>query len=135
MGEKINPDSLALNTSANVTRKRKGKDIDDEDYDYDEGEECDDETLKKHPIYQVQAILDENNVLIEEVNRNHASKIADKMVKNVGLISKINSNLLKVQSLYSDISVDFLNKVRKRLASDGNGENMSKSVDDSVRRC
>ncbi|CAI9091702.1 OLC1v1026798C1 [Oldenlandia corymbosa var. corymbosa] len=56
---------------------------------------------------QVQAVLDRNRVLIQQVNDNHQSKMHDNLVKNVSLIQEINGNINKVVSLYSDLSVNF----------------------------
>ncbi|KAB1217738.1 Protein EARLY FLOWERING 4 [Morella rubra] len=56
---------------------------------------------------QVQIVLDRNRALIQQVNENHQSRIADNMVKNVALIQEINSNISKVVSLYSDLSSNF----------------------------
>ncbi|KAH0979469.1 hypothetical protein GBA52_006646 [Prunus armeniaca] len=53
---------------------------------------------------EVQAVLDRNRALIQQVNDNHRSRVADNMVKNVGLIQEINGNISKVVSLYSDLS-------------------------------
>ncbi|XP_061996437.1 protein EARLY FLOWERING 4 [Rosa rugosa] len=56
---------------------------------------------------QVQAVLDRNRALIQQVNDNHQSRIPANMVKNVALIQEINANIRKVVSLYSDLSSDF----------------------------
>ncbi|KAK9913728.1 hypothetical protein M0R45_037537 [Rubus argutus] len=56
---------------------------------------------------QVQALLDRNRALIQQVNENHQSRIPANMVKNVALIQEINGNISKVVSLYSDLSSDF----------------------------
>ncbi|KAI5346566.1 PREDICTED: ELF4-LIKE [Prunus dulcis] len=56
---------------------------------------------------EVQAVLDRNRALIQQVNDNHRSRVADNMVKNVGLIQEINGNISKVVSLYSDLSSNF----------------------------
>ncbi|KAL6131602.1 hypothetical protein ACLB2K_069976 [Fragaria x ananassa] len=56
---------------------------------------------------QVQAVLDRNRALIQQVNDNHQSRIPANMVKNVALIQEINGNISKVVSLYSDLSSDF----------------------------
>ncbi|XP_019460518.1 PREDICTED: protein ELF4-LIKE 3-like isoform X2 [Lupinus angustifolius] len=104
------------------------------DEESDDDEECDGEawnTLSRN-FRQAQSVLDQNRVLIEEVNRNHESKIPDNMAKNVGLIQKINSNISKVLSIYSDLSSSFSNSVSqqrgfapataKRKNSDGDGD-------------
>ncbi|KAI8008859.1 Protein EARLY FLOWERING 4 [Camellia lanceoleosa] len=54
-----------------------------------------------------------NQALIQQVNENHQSKMPDNFVKNVALIREINSNISKVISLYSDLSVDFSNIVQQ----------------------
>ncbi|XP_050386674.1 protein EARLY FLOWERING 4-like [Argentina anserina] len=56
---------------------------------------------------QVQAVLDRNRALIQQVNDNHQSRLPANMVKNVALIQEINGNISKVVSLYSDLSSDF----------------------------
>ncbi|XP_021805560.1 protein EARLY FLOWERING 4 [Prunus avium] len=56
---------------------------------------------------EVQSVLDRNRALIQQVNDNHRSRVADNMVKNVGLIQEINGNISKVVSLYSDLSSNF----------------------------
>ncbi|KAF5738454.1 hypothetical protein HS088_TW13G01353 [Tripterygium wilfordii] len=63
---------------------------------------------------QVQSVLDKNRALIQQVNENHRSKIADNMVKNVALIREINVNISKVASLYSDLSSDFSSMFHQR---------------------
>ncbi|KAI8019667.1 Protein EARLY FLOWERING 4 [Camellia lanceoleosa] len=55
-----------------------------------------------------------NRALIQQVNENHQSKMPDDLVKNVALIREINSNISKVISLYSNLSVDFSNIVQQQ---------------------
>ncbi|CAN7007572.1 unnamed protein product [Brassica rapa subsp. trilocularis] len=56
---------------------------------------------------QVQSVLDRNRSLIQQVNDNHQSKMADNMSKNVALIQELNGNISKVVSMYSDINTNF----------------------------
>ncbi|KAE8695600.1 Protein EARLY FLOWERING 4 [Hibiscus syriacus] len=63
---------------------------------------------------QVQTVLDRNRALIQQVNENHRSKIADNMVKNVALIQELNGNISKVVSLYSDMSSTFSSAFHKQ---------------------
>ncbi|KAK1418627.1 hypothetical protein QVD17_27772 [Tagetes erecta] len=56
---------------------------------------------------QVESILDQNRVLINEINQNQESKIADNLSRNVGLIRELNNNIRKVVHLYSDLSTNF----------------------------
>ncbi|KAI3701381.1 hypothetical protein L6452_26404 [Arctium lappa] len=56
---------------------------------------------------QVQDILDQNRVLINEINQNHESRIADNLGRNVGLIRELNNNIRKVVHLYSLLSSNF----------------------------
>ncbi|KAJ0262401.1 Protein EARLY FLOWERING 4 [Hirschfeldia incana] len=56
---------------------------------------------------QVQSVLDRNRSLIQQVNDNHQSRMADNMSKNVALIQELNGNISKVVSMYSDINTNF----------------------------
>ncbi|GJU38209.1 early flowering 4-like protein [Tanacetum coccineum] len=56
---------------------------------------------------EVQAVLDRNRVLIQQVNENHRSKLHENMVRNVALIQEINQNVSKIVALYSDLNVNF----------------------------
>ncbi|PWA75271.1 hypothetical protein CTI12_AA244550 [Artemisia annua] len=56
---------------------------------------------------EVQAVLDRNRVLIQQVNENHRSKVHENMVRNVALIQEINQNVSKIVALYSDLNVNF----------------------------
>ncbi|XP_031271030.1 protein ELF4-LIKE 1-like [Pistacia vera] len=91
------------------------------------GEEGDDDTLGEQAevdveawgtlsksFRRVQTLLDKNRELIQQANENHQSKIPDDIAKNVGLIREINGNILKVISIYSDLSTDFSNIVNQR---------------------
>ncbi|TKY56470.1 ELF4 1 [Spatholobus suberectus] len=93
----------------------------------DDDKECDgdDEAwdMLSRTFRQAQIVLDENRGLIEEVNSNHESKIPDKMVKNVGLITQIHGNISKVRSIYSDLSVNFSNIVHQRRVAAVNHRN------------
>ncbi|KAF5751375.1 hypothetical protein HS088_TW02G00388 [Tripterygium wilfordii] len=82
----------------------------------DDAEECDVEAWDalSSSFRQVQTVLDHNRKLIQQVNENHQSKIAENLAKNVDLIREINGNISKVISIYSDLSVDFTNIVQKR---------------------
>ncbi|KAK8602354.1 hypothetical protein V6N13_058010 [Hibiscus sabdariffa] len=53
---------------------------------------------------QVQNILDQNRLLINEINKNHESKIPDNLGRNVGLIRELNNNVRRVVDLYADLS-------------------------------
>lgn len=81
------------------------------------GEECGDarmwETFDRN-FRQVQSVLDQNRALIQQVNENHQSRVADNMVKNVALIQEINGNISKVVSLYSDLSSNFSSLFHQR---------------------
>lgn len=82
-------------------------------------EECDLEVWNalSNGFNQVQSVLDQNNILIQQVNENHQSKIPDNLTKNVALIREINTNIAKVVSLYSDLSVNFSSVVHQRRAT------------------
>ncbi|KAL0740138.1 hypothetical protein Bca4012_081651 [Brassica carinata] len=56
---------------------------------------------------QVQSVLDRNRSLIQQVNDNHQSRMADNMSKNVALIQELNGNITKVVSMYSDLNTNF----------------------------
>ncbi|KAL2333365.1 hypothetical protein Fmac_014578 [Flemingia macrophylla] len=66
---------------------------------------------------QVQSVLDRNRVLIQQVNENQQSRMADNMVKNVSLIQELNGNISKVVSLYSDLNTNFTNVCQHRSKS------------------
>uniref|UniRef100_A0A7N0UBK1 Protein EARLY FLOWERING 4 domain-containing protein n=1 Tax=Kalanchoe fedtschenkoi TaxID=63787 RepID=A0A7N0UBK1_KALFE len=65
----------------------------------------------------VQLMMDHNQILMEQVNENHRSRIADNMVKNVALIQEINENISKIRDLYSGLSSDVLTFCQHRAAS------------------
>lgn len=101
------------------------------DRDDDEEEECDVEVweMLSKSFIQVQSVLDQNRVLINQVNENHQSKIADNLTKNVALIREINTNISKVLSIYSDLSLNFSTIVHQRRAA---MINCKRSVDDKA---
>ncbi|XP_068315386.1 protein EARLY FLOWERING 4-like [Pyrus communis] len=77
---------------------------------FDQDVEADDSELWdqfNRRFSEVQSLLDRNRSLIQQVNDNHRSRVADNMVKNVALIQEINGNISKVVSLYSDLSSNF----------------------------
>ncbi|XP_061376637.1 protein EARLY FLOWERING 4 [Gastrolobium bilobum] len=69
---------------------------------------------------QVQSVLDRNRELIQQVNENQQSRIADNMVKNVSLIQELNGNISKVVSLYSDLNSNFTNVCHQRSNNSAN---------------
>ncbi|EEF36762.1 protein ELF4-LIKE 1 isoform X2 [Ricinus communis] len=102
--------ATALNSVSKMnTKKRDG-------YENEDEEECDVEvwdTLSRS-FRQVQAVLDQNRDLINQVNENHQSKVPDNLTKNISLIREINGNISKVISIYSDLSLRFSNIVHQR---------------------
>ncbi|KAL2940592.1 Protein EARLY FLOWERING 4 [Bienertia sinuspersici] len=62
---------------------------------------------------QVQTVLDRNRELIQQANENHQSRMPENMGKNVAIINELNGNISKVASIYSDLSVNFTEKVKK----------------------
>ncbi|KAK2998703.1 hypothetical protein RJ639_023253 [Escallonia herrerae] len=87
-----------------------------EKYGDDCGEECDAEAWEMliSGFRDVLPVLDRNRALIQQVNENHMSKIPDNLVNNITIIREINSNIAKVRSLYSDLSVNITNVVHQR---------------------
>ncbi|CAN1748593.1 Protein EARLY FLOWERING 4 [Linum perenne] len=71
---------------------------------------------------EVQTVLDRNRDLIQQVNDNHQSKIADNMAKNVPLIQEINHNITKISSLYSGMSDNFVSTYHDRKRDGGNSK-------------
>ncbi|XP_010521948.1 PREDICTED: protein ELF4-LIKE 1 [Tarenaya hassleriana] len=71
---------------------------------------------------RAQVVLDQNRDLIQRVNDNHRSRIADNLASNVGLINEINGNISKVLEIYSDLSVNFTNIVHERRRTAKNGD-------------
>lgn len=66
---------------------------------------------------QVQSILDRNRLLINEINKNHESKLPDNLNRNVGLIRELNSNIRQVVELYADLSAAFARSVQASSSS------------------
>eukprot|EP00249_Psilotum_nudum_P012314 c23715_g3_i1 orf=62-391(+) len=58
---------------------------------------------------QVQHILDQNCLLINEINKNHESKVPECLTRNVGLIRELNNNIGKVVDLYAGLSSTLTN--------------------------
>ncbi|KAL2898724.1 Protein ELF4-LIKE 1 [Bienertia sinuspersici] len=86
-------------------------------------------------VEEVQSVLDQNTTLIQQVNKNHRSKIPDNLVRNVELIREIDGNISKVLSIYSDLSVNFTNMIRRqrKLISKHNfGSDGGKEVEDTT---
>ncbi|XP_010505710.1 PREDICTED: protein EARLY FLOWERING 4 [Camelina sativa] len=69
---------------------------------------------------QVQSVLDRNRSLIQQVNDNHQSRMADNMSKNVALIQELNGNISKVVNMYSDLNTSFASGFGKN-GHDGGG--------------
>ncbi|XP_028772168.1 protein ELF4-LIKE 4-like [Neltuma alba] len=78
------------------------------------------QTFKKNFV-QVQNILDQNRLLINEINQNHESKVADNLSRNVGLIKELNNNIRKVVDLYSDLSTSFSKSMEVSSEGDSSG--------------
>ncbi|MED6177168.1 Protein ELF4-LIKE 4 [Stylosanthes scabra] len=83
-------------------------------------EEIDNKVLKRfqNSFVQVQNILDQNRVLINEINLNHESKVADNLGRNVGLIRELNNNIRRVVDLYAGLSTSFVKSID--VSSDAN---------------
>eukprot|EP00897_Mesotaenium_endlicherianum_P008954 jgi/Mesen1/8087/ME000434S07333 len=56
----------------------------------------------------VQAILDHNRLLINEINNNHEERNPEGLMRNVALIRELNHNVAKVVDLYGEISKIFV---------------------------
>ncbi|XP_054787577.1 protein ELF4-LIKE 3 [Prosopis cineraria] len=78
------------------------------------------QTFKKNFV-QVQNILDQNRLLINEINQNHESKVADNLSRNVSLIKELNNNIRKVVDLYSDLSTSFSKSMEVSSEGDSSG--------------
>ncbi|XP_010554657.1 PREDICTED: protein EARLY FLOWERING 4 [Tarenaya hassleriana] len=78
------------------------------------------ETLDQN-FRQVQSVLDRNRALIQQVNENHQSRMADNMVKNVSLIQELNGNISKVVSMYSDLNTNFSSMCHGKNGGGGGG--------------
>lgn len=72
------------------------------------------ETFQKG-LSQVQAILDQNRVLIREINQNHESKIPENLTRNVGLIRELNNNIARVVELYANLSTELVKPTAENL--------------------
>lgn len=70
---------------------------------------------------EVQNILDQNRLLINEINQNHESKIADNLSRNVGLIKELNNNIRRVVDLYADLSCSFTKSMEVSSEGDSTG--------------
>ncbi|XP_022154645.1 protein ELF4-LIKE 3-like isoform X2 [Momordica charantia] len=55
-------------------------------------------------LVEVEKILDQNRLLINEINQNQESKMADNLGRNVGLIRELNNNIRRVVDLYADLT-------------------------------
>ncbi|KAI3419470.1 Elf4 domain-containing protein, partial [Psidium guajava] len=110
---KPNPSTVTTATTARIV------DLLKDCSDAEDALECDPEVWEmfSKSFRQVQAVLDRNRALIQQVNENHQSKTADNMVKNVALIQEINQNVSKVVSLYSDLSLNFSSAFHQRETS------------------
>ncbi|KAI4324799.1 hypothetical protein MLD38_030253 [Melastoma candidum] len=80
---------------------------------------------------QVQDILDQNKLLINEINQNHESRIADNLSRNVGLIRELNNNIRRVVDLYADLSSSFTRSMEA--SSEGESKSDSKSHQKRIR--
>lgn len=69
---------------------------------------------------QVQNILDQNKVLINQINQNHESNVAQNLTRNVGLIKELNNNIKKVVDLYGDLSSSFTKSIDVSSEEDSN---------------
>ncbi|OWM66578.1 protein ELF4-LIKE 4-like [Punica granatum] len=82
-------------------------------------------------LLQVQDILDQNRVLINEINRNHESRIPDNLSRNVGLIRELNNNVRRVVDLYTDLSTSVMRSVES--TSEGESRSNGKSNPKRIR--
>ncbi|KAK8503156.1 hypothetical protein V6N13_025911 [Hibiscus sabdariffa] len=71
---------------------------------------------------QVQNILDQNRLLINEINKNHESKIPDNLGRNVGLIRELNNNVRRVVDLYADLSTSVTKPSTDTAPSEGDSK-------------
>lgn len=107
------PRGIYKNNPRFIGEERKGENNSGDEAEEEEGDLEVWEILRRN-FRLVQSVLDQNRALIQQVNKNHRSKIPDNLVKNVSLIQEINGNISKVISLYSNLSVDFSNIVHQR---------------------
>lgn len=83
---------------------------------------------------QVQHILDQNRLLINEINQNHESRVADSLTRNVGLIKELNNNIKKVVDLYANLSSDFTKSTEASSDGDSNNNSMPDSKASGCKR-
>ncbi|KAL3840783.1 hypothetical protein ACJIZ3_025374 [Penstemon smallii] len=81
------------------------------------------QTFQKNFV-QVQNILDQNRLLINEINKNHESRIPDNLSRNVGLIKELNSNIRRVVDLYANLSDSFTKSME--ISSEGESAGTTK---------
>lgn len=55
----------------------------------------------------VQDVLETNQHLINQINRNHDLRTPEALARNVVLIRQLNANVGKVVELYKELSVSF----------------------------
>ncbi|XP_057545384.1 protein ELF4-LIKE 4-like [Amaranthus tricolor] len=70
---------------------------------------------------QVQSILDQNRLLINEINKNHETRLPDNLSRNAGLIRELNNNIRRVVDLYSDLSCSLVTSMDASSEGDSNG--------------
>ncbi|MCO5614957.1 hypothetical protein L7F22_069243 [Adiantum nelumboides] len=83
------------------------------------------ETFQKS-FSQVQAILDQNRVLIREINQNHESKIPENLTRNVALIRELNRNIARVVELYANLSTEFVQSMSETALEEDTVNNLMK---------
>lgn len=91
------------------------------------GNQIDSKTLQtfQKSFVQVQNILDQNRLLINEINQNHESKIAENLSRNVALIRELNNNITRVVDHYAGLSDTFTKSIET--SSDGDSAGTLKS--------
>lgn len=77
---------------------------------------------------QVQAILDQNRLLINEINQNQESKIPDNLGRNVSLIRELNNNIRRIVDLYGDLALSFNRSIEMSSEGNNNGKPGHKRV-------
>ncbi len=55
-------------------------------------------------LTHVQALLDQNKLLIIEIDHNHELKTPESLQRNVLLLKQLNLNIAKIMGLYQDLS-------------------------------
>mmetsp|Transcript_12170 Transcript_12170/g.44418 ORF Transcript_12170/g.44418 Transcript_12170/m.44418 type:complete len:133 (-) Transcript_12170:104-502(-) len=63
---------------------------------------------EEEKVDYVQAILDRNKLLINEIKANHEARTVKALQRNVALIKELNSNTARVVDAYQDVSHVFL---------------------------